>query len=102
MPDIEILPAPVRELPVPPEDKWERERLAFVRMRSQLLVTHRDQYVAIREGQVADSDRDKIALALRVYKKFGYMPIYVGLVTEKQLSPARIPSPRVLLGEKRG
>jgi hypothetical protein len=46
-------------------------------------VTHRGQYVAVHEGQVADSDTDDIALIQRVHARFGYVPICVGLVTDQ-------------------
>jgi len=55
--------------------------------------THKGKYVAIHEERVVDFGDDKIALALRVYAKFGYVPIYVSEVTE-QPRIVRIPSPR--------
>ena len=84
-------PAPVLSLPIPPRDKWERDRDAFLRLLPSLLQTHRGVYAAINNEQVVDFGEDKIALALRVYAKFGYMPVYVGLVTERPLPPERAP-----------
>jgi hypothetical protein len=95
----EILPAPVLNLPPPPRDKWEEEYHAFIRLLPELLETHRGKYVAIHEGHVVDSGDDKIALAMRAYDRFGYIPIYVGLVAERPLRPVRIPSPRLILTE---
>lgn len=96
MPEPEIHPAPVLDLSPPILDKWQREKRAFYQMRDQLLTTHLGTCVAIHEGQVVDTDSDKIRLALRVYKKFGYVPIFVTRVTDKPARPIRIPSPRAV------
>jgi Family of unknown function (DUF5678) len=90
----ETLPAPV--LPAPPEDKFRMEQQAFHRLLPELLRTHRDQYVAIDEGQVVDSGVDQIEVAQRAYSRFGYVPILVTLVADRPLPPIRIPSPRVV------
>jgi hypothetical protein len=89
----DLMPAPSVELPVPVETKWQREYRAFLRLLPDLLKTHIGKYVAIHEEQCVDSDEDKIALALRVYARYGYVPIYVGLVTERP-EVVRIPSHR--------
>jgi hypothetical protein len=68
-----------RELP-----KGEGEYQAFLRLLPQLLETHRGKYVAIHDGHVVDSDTDDVALILRVQGNVGYVPMYVGLVTESQ------------------
>jgi len=68
---------PSRELP-----KGEAEYQSFLRLLPQLLGTHHGKYVAIHNGQVVDSDTDDVALILRVQAKVGYVPMYVGLVTE--------------------
>lgn len=81
------LPAPVIQVTPSPHSKWASEYEAFQRLLPQLLVTHRDRYVAIHEGQVVDSGDDKLELALRVLAKIGNVPIHVGLVTEG-LEPA--------------
>jgi hypothetical protein len=49
-----------------------------------LLASHRGKYVAIHEGQVVDSDAKDIALIQRVHARLGYVPIYVGLVSEER------------------
>ena len=58
--------------------------------------THRDQYVAIHEGQVVESVSDQIEVAKRAYARFGYIPILVTLVTDRPRPVIRIPSPRLL------
>jgi hypothetical protein len=86
--------------PVPvPENKWQRERAAFCKLYPQLLQTHRGKYVAIHEGQLVDSGDELVALALRVYERFGYVPIYMHLVTDEPQPTIRIPSPRVIKGD---
>ncbi len=77
------LPAPALDQPTPALGKWEREYRAFRRLLPQLLQTHRGQYVAIHEGQVVASGKDKLALALQVFAQVGNVPIHVGLVTEE-------------------
>jgi hypothetical protein len=94
MNSIETLPAPV--LPAPPDDKFRKEQQAFHRLLPELLRTHRDQYVAIHEGQVVDSGPDQIEVAERAYARFGYIPILVTLVTDRPRPVIRIPSPRLL------
>jgi hypothetical protein len=94
MNETDVLPAPQIDWP-PPETKWDRERRAFHRMLPSLLQTHRGKFVAIHEEQVVDSGDDEVALGLRVYGRFGYVPIYVGLATD-QPRILRIPSPRIL------
>ena len=79
----DLLPAPVVELPVPAENKWQREYRAFLRLLPELLKTHKDKYAAIHEERCVDTDEDEIALALRVYARYGYIPIHVGLVAEQ-------------------
>ena len=43
-----------------------------------------DKYVAVVEGKIVDTDRDKIPLAKRVYGKHGYIPMYIGKVIETE------------------
>ena len=81
--------------PLSPDDEWERGRQAFERMRSELLKTHKGQFVAILNNQVIDADAEIGTLARRVYARFGYCPIYMQKVTELP-RVARIFSPRVV------
>src|SRR5262245_10672141 len=77
------------------DDRFEAEKRAFEAMREQLLGQYEGQYVAIRKGQVVDHDSDKLQLGLRVYRQFGYQPIYVQLVTREDLPTKRITSPKL-------
>lgn len=91
----ETFPAPMLT-PLPSKnEKWEREYAAFLEMLPELLQTHRNRFVAVHEERVVDCGDDKIALALRVYEKYGYIPIYVGLVSVER-PIVRIPTFRVL------
>lgn len=100
MSETDTLPAPEIAVPTLPENKWQQERVAFLRLLPQLLATHRDQFVAVHEGKMVDNDDDKIALALRVYARYGYVPIFIGQVTDRSPRLIRIPSPRLVRGEK--
>ena len=92
----EVLPAPELEPFVDGMSKWEQERSAYWRLLPTLVSEYRDQYVAIHEGQVVDSGASQVELALRVYRRFGYVPIYVGLVSDEPLRMLRVPTPRIL------
>jgi hypothetical protein len=70
-------------LPTPELSKGEREYQAFLRLLPELLPTHRGRYVAIHEGKIVDVDADDIALVRRVHARIGYVPIHVGLVTDR-------------------
>lgn len=100
MSEIDILPAPQIDLssvrPRNKASKWEQERNAFRHLLPTLLPTYRGQYVAIHEANVVDHGDDEIALAIRVYRKIGYVPIYVGLVSDEPPRILRIPTPRLL------
>jgi hypothetical protein len=82
-------PAPVLPPPSPPKAKWQREYHAFLRLLPELLQTHRGRYVAIHDEQVVDSGEDELALASRVWAKYGYVPIHVELVTDRPQAPSR-------------
>jgi hypothetical protein len=78
-----ISPPPVEVVvPVPQLEKGEREYRAFLRLLPELLEKHRGQYVAIHGEQVVDTDKDDIALVQRVHARVGYVPIFVGLVSD--------------------
>lgn len=92
----DILPAPILDFPRTAESKWEREYQAFLRQKAELLRTHRNRYVAIHDGHVVASGDRVEDVAMCAYSRFGYVPIYVGLVTDQPERPVRMPSPRVV------
>ena len=92
----DILPSPSIEPPVftPDREVFERERAAFYRLLPSLLTTHRGKYVAVHDEQPVEFGDDTVAVATQVYQRFGYIPVFIGQVTEKPKTPIRIPSPR--------
>jgi hypothetical protein len=65
-------------------DKFERERAAFFRLLPELLKTHSGKVVAIHDEQVIAVGDEPVAVATEVYKKVGYVALYVQRVLEKQ------------------
>ena len=99
MSSLSILPAPNIETGNAPESPWERERRAFHQLLPSLLVTHPGQYVAVHEGKVIASGRDRVEVAMEAYKRVGYVPLFVGMVAEAlPRRIVRVPSPRVRRG----
>jgi hypothetical protein len=88
---VELVPGPKVEVDV----QFEAEKKAFWAMKDQLLGQYEGQYVAVHEGQVVDSDPDKLRLGLRIYARFGYQPIYVQLVSRQELPIKQLASPRL-------
>ena len=77
------------------QEAFERERVAYAQLEESLRPQYEGLYVAIRGGQVVDSDADELTLITRVYERFGYGPMYVRKVGAP-LPVVRIPSPRVV------
>ena len=73
---------------------FEAEKKTFWALREQLLAQYEGQYVAIHQGRVVDHDADKLRLGLRIYQRFGYLPIYVQLVSRQGLPVKWLASPR--------
>lgn len=96
------LPAPEVSWSPAAESKWEREYRAFLRLLPQLLITHRDRYVAVHDEQAVDSDDDPIALTKRVHARYGYVPIHVDKVTVRPPKAVRIPHYRGYIREGPG
>jgi antitoxin (DNA-binding transcriptional repressor) of toxin-antitoxin stability system len=74
--------------------KFEQERAAYLRLKSQLLQTHHGQFVAVHEGQVVDADQDNRALVKRIVERYGNEPVYIQRVAE-ELRIFEIPSPEI-------
>ncbi len=90
----EVIVNPAPDLAERIEDAWHRERRAFTGLLPTLMTSHRGQYVAVHGGNVVVSGPDKLAVARQAYDRVGYVPIYVGRVTDAAEPPVRIPSPR--------
>lgn len=100
MSDVDTFAAPEFQWPPASDSKWESERQAFRMMRTSLMSRYRGQYVAVHEGEVVESGEDQAIVAIRAYERCGYVPIYVGLVSDERPLTVRMPSPRLL--EKAG
>jgi hypothetical protein len=68
-------------IPMSPSD-FENDRQTFLAMKGSLLENpiYREKFVAILDGQIVDHGDDIGQVAKRVYKKFGYRPVYVDKV----------------------
>ena len=110
----ETLPAPDLRFAAPDDDKWQRERRAFVQMLPELVDTHRvrngvgSRFRATMnhmESGLPENDSRPLprnvtrihlsvpSVALQAYRQHGPIPIYVGLVSDQPPLPMRIPSP---------
>jgi len=60
----------------------EEERKAFLKIKDKLIKDpqYDGKYVAIFKGAIVGCDDDKGRLAENVYKKYGYVPIYIDKV----------------------
>ena len=76
------------------EDRFLQDKNAFANMKSRLLTSRRfsGKFVAIHNGRVVGYDRNIVELAKRMYRCFGYSPIYIGKV-ESQEQVIELPSP---------
>ena len=73
---------------------FEQEKLAFEQLKGELLKTHKDEYVVIKDRKPVMFGHDKTELAKHAYKKFGYGPLYVGLLRDEP-EAIHIPTPRI-------
>jgi hypothetical protein len=96
MNDVDTLPPPDLRSEPTISAAWEGERRAFLRLLPSLLTTHEGQYVAVYHGGVIAEGQDQVEVAKLAYSRAGYVPIYVGLVTDERSRPVRLPSPRLL------
>ncbi len=69
--------------PTIPRTKWEREYQAFQRLLPKLLLSHRNQFVAIHDELLFDHDSNEIALIDRVIARLGNVDFHVGQVTDQ-------------------
>lgn len=65
------------------QDAFERERKAFERLKADLLRTHCGQWVAVFQEQVVEIGDDQMEVLDSVYRRFGYVPVYVQRVEEQ-------------------
>jgi hypothetical protein len=101
MSDVDTLPAPELTHKQGNHAAWEEEHRAFLRLLPSLLATHQGQYVAVHKSSIIAEGPDQVDVALQAYAQAGYVPIYVGLVTNEPQKPVRLPSPRMLPGREK-
>lgn len=94
MSEPEIFPAPVITVSEGKNVKWERERRAFLRLLPGLLSGNFGKYAAIHDEKVVEIGDTPLETVERAYTRFGYVPIFVGLISDQPATPVRIPSPR--------
>ena len=83
MSDAIIHDAPDLSAVLTPNDPWRLNQRAFMAMLPSLLATHRGQYVAVHDGHVVASGDALVDVALEAYRRVGYLPVYVDLVTDR-------------------
>jgi hypothetical protein len=54
-----------------------KEVSAFNQLPQTLIDEYFGKYVAVYQGNIVDSDNDEGELALRFYRTFGYVPVYI-------------------------
>jgi hypothetical protein len=94
MSDLATYSPPDLHLEVPSHPEWEENRAAFFRLVPSLLAESRGNYAAVHQGRVIALGPDQLEVAKAAYAQVGYLPVYVGLVTDEPPRPVRIPSPR--------
>ena len=53
----------------------------------ELRQTHYGQYVAIHDGKVVASGSERVPVAMEAYSRVGYVPLYLGHVTDEPPRP---------------
>lgn len=71
---------------------FEKQELFFEENFNNLLTRYKGKYVAIMNEKVIDYNKDGKKLIKKIYKKYGYVPVYVKKVTtEKKILRASSP-----------
>lgn len=59
------------------EAPFWKEVAAFNQMPAPMVDQYYGQYVAVYNGSIVDADADEAELALRFYRTWGYVPVYI-------------------------
>ncbi len=59
------------------EAPFWKEVAAFNQMPAPMIDEYYGQYVAVYNGTIVDADADEAELALRFYRTWGYVPVYI-------------------------
>ncbi len=73
----------------PIRTKLERERQAFQRLLPELKAKYAGQFVAIHDGQVADTGPNRLEVAMRVLERVGNVDLFVGFVGDEPPAMSR-------------
>jgi hypothetical protein len=76
-------------------EAFQQEVASFHRLKSALLQQYAGEYVAVRQGEVVASGKEKLDVSRQVREQYGPGGYYVALVTPGPLRTVRMPSPRV-------
>jgi hypothetical protein len=74
----------------------QKEEDAFQQLHAQLVETHLGQYVAFRDGEMIDYDKDQVALLRRTREQFPDGFIFVAPVQESPVEEYVFRSPRFI------
>ncbi|MBI2906307.1 MAG: hypothetical protein HYX92_01485 [Chloroflexi bacterium] len=66
----------------------------FREHRDEIISRYEGNYVAILNGEIVDSDQERVRLAERVYKRFGYRHLYMPYAGTDGPPQKRINSPK--------
>ena len=72
---------------------WEEDRDLFYELIRQEPVRKKygHCFIAVYQGHIVDSDRDKLKLARRIVSSYGLVELFVGFVGEQKISKFRSP-----------
>lgn len=76
---------------------FETEKKFYEQNKSEILKKYANKYIAIIGENIVASSKDFHGfgeMAEKVYKKYGYIPVYMPFVTEKRIY--RIPTPFIV------
>lgn len=76
------------------EERLERDKEAFLRMKESLIKEYLNEYVAIINGKIIAHHRNVDELIKRLDEEVGPVPLFISKV-EREPSPVRLPSPRL-------
>ena len=85
-----------RQLALAREQKIKEESARFRAKHTELWAQFAGKYVAMRNGEVLDHDKDARQLYLRIKKQYGDAPILIALVSEQPMQVYKMRSPRLV------
>jgi len=71
------------------------EQRSYESQHQELLERYHGRYIAMRQGQVVDTDTDKIALSRRIRKQYGSESVLIKLVQSDPMETHHIRSPKL-------